>query len=114
MEDRARREEQTADVHSPEERRAIRIRRALRRGQADNPAEDTCVIITTEANAMMSQIHHRMPVIMEPADESAWLNHRENRTTQLLKLLRQYSAEALESFPVSSLVNTAALDRQPV
>jgi putative SOS response-associated peptidase YedK len=77
---------------------------------ADNPAEDTCVIITTEANVLMSQIHHRMPVIMEPADESTWLNHRENRTTQVLKLLRQYSTEAMESFPVSSLVNTAALD----
>jgi putative SOS response-associated peptidase YedK len=77
---------------------------------ADNPAEETFVIITTEANEHMGQIHQRMPVILERADEAAWLNCRENRTAEVLKLIRQFSADAMESFPVSSLVNAVSID----
>ena len=33
----------------------------------------TCAIITTEANARMAAVHDRMPVIVSPADHSAWL-----------------------------------------
>lgn len=76
----------------------------------DNPAEDTCVIITTEANELMSGIHHRMPVIIQRDDEKAWLDHRENRTTQVLKLLRQYPASEIEAYPVSQRVSSPDAD----
>ena len=33
----------------------------------------TCAIVTTAANAPMSAIHHRMPVILEPSDWALWL-----------------------------------------
>lgn len=33
----------------------------------------TCAIVTTEANAAMSAIHHRMPVILAPGDWPLWL-----------------------------------------
>ena len=33
----------------------------------------TCAIVTTGANEAMKQIHHRMPVSIEPADWSLWL-----------------------------------------
>ena len=34
----------------------------------------TCTIITTDANPDMESIHNRMPVVLEKADWSAWLD----------------------------------------
>jgi putative SOS response-associated peptidase YedK len=76
----------------------------------DNPAEETFAIITTEANETMAEIHHRMPVIISREEEQAWLDHRENRTTQVLRLLRQYPAEEMQAFPVSQRVGSPDAD----
>ncbi|WP_188205083.1 SOS response-associated peptidase [Desemzia incerta] len=44
-------------------------------------------LITTEANDQMKQIHHRMPVILRPEDESNYLNKKQEleKVHQLLK-----------------------------
>lgn len=44
-------------------------------------------LITTEANDQMKQIHHRMPVILRPEDESDYLNKKQEpeKVHQLLK-----------------------------
>ena len=34
---------------------------------------ETCAILTTDANGKMSAVHDRMPVIVAPAEYSAWL-----------------------------------------
>lgn len=39
----------------------------------DGDTIDTCAIVTCPANATMSAIHHRMPVILDPADWALWL-----------------------------------------
>lgn len=39
----------------------------------DGPALHSCCVITTAANATMSPIHDRMPVILERPDWDAWL-----------------------------------------
>lgn len=36
----------------------------------------TCAIVTTAANAPMSAIHHRMPVILRPEDWGLWLGEQ--------------------------------------
>ncbi len=41
--------------------------------EKDGVAHRTCAIVTTGANETMSQIHHRMPVILDPKDWSMWL-----------------------------------------
>ena len=41
--------------------------------KSDGSQISTCAIVTTKANAAMSTIHHRMPVILEPDDWSLWL-----------------------------------------
>lgn len=41
----------------------------------DAPALRTCTIITTTANDRIADIHDRMPVILAPGDEEAWLDH---------------------------------------
>jgi len=43
-----------------------------------NEVVKTFTIVTTEANALMSEIHNikkRMPVILRPEDEQKWLHH---------------------------------------
>lgn len=47
-------------------------------------AYEAFVIITTEANAEMSEIHHRMPVMFKLGEERAWLSG-EGKIEELLK-----------------------------
>lgn len=48
------------------------------------------VIITTEANSQMAQIHNRMPVILERTDTKAWLTGSESNFEVLKRLLIPY------------------------
>ena len=45
---------------------------------ANNQPVNTFTIITTKANQSMSDIHHRMPVILEPGNEQEWLSRKNN------------------------------------
>jgi putative SOS response-associated peptidase YedK len=44
-----------------------------------------CAIVTTQANAPMSAIHHRMPVILEPDDVPLWLGEAGKGAAPLMK-----------------------------
>jgi putative SOS response-associated peptidase YedK len=70
----------------------------------------TCTIITTEANELVKTIHDRMPVILRPEDEEAWLDVKANSAADVLPLLLPYPAEVMEAFPVSSRVNKPTQD----
>jgi putative SOS response-associated peptidase YedK len=69
----------------------------------------TCSILTTVPNAVVSPIHDRMPVILDPADWDLWLSERAS-LADLRKLLFPLPAEALDIFPVSSAVNNVRND----
>ena len=45
--------------------------------------EDRFVILTTEANASMSPVHNRMPLILQPEEIADWIYEKE-KTEQLL------------------------------
>lgn len=64
----------------------------------------TCSILTTVPNDLVSRIHNRMPVILDPADWDLWLSEEAPRT-DLRKLLFPAPAEVLDAFPVSPAVN---------
>lgn len=51
-------------------------------------------ILTTDANEQMKEIHDRMPVILRPEDEAAYLNHEKN-PSQIQSLLKATSQELL-------------------
>jgi putative SOS response-associated peptidase YedK len=70
----------------------------------------TCTIITTAPNSLMADIHNRMPVILRPEDEAAWLNRNNEDVQQLTSLLQPYSAEDMRAYPVSSLVGNVKND----
>ena len=69
-------------------------------------------IITTEANELMQEIHHRMPVIFDRNDEKTWLN--ESNPENILKLLKPYPSELMDSFEVSKLVNSPYNDIEDI
>lgn len=72
----------------------------------DGQEVKTYSIMTTEPNKEMSGIHNRMPVILHPEDEAAWLNPQ-NSQSQIDNLLRPYEDNGLELYPVSADVNNA-------
>lgn len=63
-------------------------------------------IITTQANPLVEKIHNRMPVILHPEDEEAWL--KENDETGLKKFLVPFEASKMEAYPISKKVNSPA------
>jgi putative SOS response-associated peptidase YedK len=69
-------------------------------------------IITTTPNALMENIHNRMPVILEKKDEEAWLN--ETDPDFLKSLLKPYPAEGMNAYSISRLVNSPANDTSDI
>ena len=64
----------------------------------------TCAIITTDANGVMAAFHHRMPVIVAPADYDRWLDPA-TPMEEVTALLRPAPDDWLEAYPVSPYVN---------
>ena len=71
-------------------------------------------IITTEPNTLVSPIHNRMPVILPRNSFPLWLDTCPVPPEELKSLLIPYSAEAMESYTISTLVNTPANDRPEI
>lgn len=64
----------------------------------------SCAIVTTVPNDLIRPIHDRMPVILAPDAEAAWLDPTAE-PRDLLSLLAPPSADALEAREVSDAVN---------
>ena len=65
-------------------------------------ALETATIVTTAANQYLSQLHHRMPVVLEPDNADRWMSGD-------MALLDEYEsiAPALRAWPVDRKVNNA-------
>jgi putative SOS response-associated peptidase YedK len=70
----------------------------------------TCTIITTQANALVSKIHERMPVIIPNEHQSLWLDHTIQYDQNLAKLLVPYDESKMESYEVKKDVNLATYE----
>jgi putative SOS response-associated peptidase YedK len=70
---------------------------------AETPLE-SCAIVTTRANELASQIHDRMPVILEPGDYEAWLDTAQQDVGYLLEPL---PADRMTVRTVSTHVNNS-------
>lgn len=69
------------------------------------PQVESCTIITTDANPLMSTLHDRMPVIVSPSDYALWLDPAIEEPERLSPLLRPWQGDDLEALAVSTLVN---------
>jgi putative SOS response-associated peptidase YedK len=73
---------------------------------------NTYAILTTSPNALMEQIHQRMPVILAQEDEDAWLNPDFVEIEHLKPFLKPYPAGKMAAHPVSTRVNFPSNDDQ--
>jgi putative SOS response-associated peptidase YedK len=71
---------------------------------------NTCVIITTSPNELVAPIHNRMPVILPMDAFPHWLNPGESKPEFLKQLLQPFSADLMEAYPVSRMVNSPQND----
>jgi putative SOS response-associated peptidase YedK len=62
-------------------------------------------IVTREAVGPMTELHHRMPVILARALEEDWLDAELNQPEMVTSLLRSSPVRDLEAYPVSTAVN---------
>jgi putative SOS response-associated peptidase YedK len=65
----------------------------------------TCTILTTRANAVLEDVHDRMPVILPHDAYNAWLDPDADRE-ELGELMIPYGGDDLETYPVSRFVNS--------
>jgi putative SOS response-associated peptidase YedK len=66
----------------------------------------SCTIITTQSSESVSDIHHRMPVILKPQAYASWLDPENQDVVELEKLLKNEIETDLDSHPVSKQVNS--------
>jgi len=70
---------------------------------------DTGAMLTTQSNRMMSEIHHRMPVILKPEAFDAWLDIGV-QVKDAKQLMRPVEDGYLTAVPVSNRVNKVVND----
>ncbi|MEI7781236.1 MAG: SOS response-associated peptidase [Planctomycetota bacterium] len=71
---------------------------------------ESCTILTTDANEIMSAIHERMPVIIPPEKYPLWLDPAPPEGKKLAGLLRPFDSGEMVAYPVSTFVNNAQHD----
>jgi putative SOS response-associated peptidase YedK len=80
---------------------------------ADGSEIDTVALVNSHANGLMSAVHHRCPVILEPSQFDAWLDPKTTQDQAGL-LLKPPHDDALEMVRIAPLVNKVANDRPEV
>ncbi|MGI8429608.1 MAG: SOS response-associated peptidase [Solirubrobacteraceae bacterium] len=75
----------------------------------DDEALRSCTILTTAANAAIAELHDRMPVILAPEAESAWLD-LSTSAEHLRAILSGLGPSQTALRPVDSAVNDARCD----
>ncbi len=75
---------------------------------AGNGSDATFTIVTTEPNAVVEPVHHRMPVMLSPGEEARWLRAGD------ADLLDPYPTDEMRAYPVSTAVNDPANDSPAV
>lgn len=78
-----------------------------------SPAGETIpstTVITTDANATMATFHHRMPVILTPAQWPAWLGETDASEAELLAMLAPCDPALIEVHQVGRAVGNVRND----
>ena len=76
-------------------------------GSEDPEPLETFTVITTEPNDLVSELHHRMAVVLAPDEEERWLDGEPDAVSDLLD---PYPDDEFEYFRVSQRVNSPAND----
>ena len=71
-------------------------------------------ILTTRANSLMAPMHDRMPVILGPEEEEAWLDPKRETSKEIVKLLKPCPSGWLDAYEVSTAVNSPRNNRAEI
>jgi putative SOS response-associated peptidase YedK len=71
---------------------------------------ESVTIVTTDANEKLRPIHHRMPVILDPGDFSAWLDVAGTPANDVRALLRPHAPDDMAFYRVTTHVNAVRND----
>jgi len=75
----------------------------------DGEEIQSCTILTTDANADLRELHDRMPVVLPPDQQVAWLSQSASRG-QLQAMMQPRPEGTLVRHPVAPLVNSVRND----
>ena len=70
----------------------------------------SCAIVTTTANALVGEIHDRMPVILDPRHYALWLGEEPAHAHELKPLLKPYDPSAMQMWPVNPSMNKPVIN----
>jgi len=71
---------------------------------------ESCTILTTAANEICSELHDRMPVIVDPTDYEAWLDPEVTDSNRICEII--HSAQTCEELTLHPVGDPAKLDRE--
>lgn len=71
----------------------------------DEIVVESCTILTTSSNELVSPLHDRLPAILS-MDIDRWLDSRSTDPAELKTLLTPYPSEFMQLYPVSNMVNS--------
>ncbi len=74
----------------------------------DGTEIDTGCILTTQSNAQIGNIHHRMPVVIKPEDFDRWLDCKTQEPRDVMDLTQGVEDGFFEAIAVSDRVNKVA------
>lgn len=75
------------------------------RWEGEEETITSCTIITTEANDLMKDLHHRMPVIIPKSQREKWLDPDTSKE-EAKAMLKPYDSQQMTAYPVSRAVNS--------
>ena len=70
----------------------------------------SCTILTTKPNALVADVHTRMPVILGPDDYGAWLDPGTQNPAMVSDFLKPFDPDLMKKYPVSTRVNSPLND----
>lgn len=79
-----------------------------KRREKDESIRCTFAIITTEATGILSEIHNKMPVILDKKVYENWLNPDENDPKSVNEIVKEGAIFCLNGHPVSRRVNSVS------
>ncbi|MFD1598822.1 SOS response-associated peptidase [Halobellus rarus] len=75
--------------------------------EGESTVVESFAIVTTEPNDVVSDLHHRMAVVLDPDEESTWLH---GDGADVADLLEPHAGDDWRTYPVSTRVNSPAND----
>jgi putative SOS response-associated peptidase YedK len=71
---------------------------------------ETCTILTTKPNALVADIHNRMPAILKPDDYDLWLDPGVTNPMRVADCLQPFETKLMKKYLVSARVNSPEND----